>query len=178
MCVPTDLNALVENATVVSANSWRDVADLVLRLDPTLPPLDCVPGEIAQVILNLVANASLAIADKVGTSGKKGALMIVTRRNGQDIELRVADDGVGIPESIRPRIFDPFFTTRPVGKGTGQGLAQVHTAVVKLHGGSVRCESQEGLGTTFVVRLPAQRPAVKSEVKRAEPNSSLDGKVA
>lgn len=177
VCVPTDLNALVENATVVSTNSWRDVADLVLRLDPTLPLLDCVPGEIAQVILNLVANASLAIADKVGTSGKKGALMIATSRKGQDIELRVADDGVGIPKSIRPRIFDPFFTTRPVGKGTGQGLAQVHAAVVKLHGGSVRCESQEGLGTTFVVRLPVQRPAVKSEVKSVEPNPSLDSKV-
>jgi signal transduction histidine kinase len=103
--------------------------------------------------------------------------MIVTSLKGQDIELRVADDGVGIPESIRPRIFDPFFTTRPVGKGTGQGLAQVHAAVVKLHGGSVRCESQEGLGTTFVVRLPVQRPAVRSEVKRAESNPSLDGKV-
>ncbi len=70
------------------------------------------------------------------------------------VEIRVADDGVGIPEAIRGRVFDPFFTTRPVGQGSGQGLAQVHSAVVRQHGGNVHFDSWEGKGTTFVVRLP------------------------
>jgi PAS domain S-box-containing protein len=157
---PVDLNTLVENAVMVSTNVWTGVAELSMQLDPNLPFVDCVAGEIGQVILNLVANAAQAIADKVGTSGK-GVLAIATRPQEQDVELRVSDDGIGIAEGIRERVFDPFFTTRAVGEGTGQGLAQVHTAVVKLHGGSVRFESQEGLGTTFIVRLPVHRPTVK-----------------
>jgi PAS domain S-box-containing protein len=158
---PMDLNALVENAVVVSTNVWTSVAEISLHLDPSLPFVDCVAGEIGQGILNLVANAAQAIADKVGTSGRKGVLAITTRPLKQDVELRVSDDGIGIPEGIRERVFDPFFTTRAVGEGTGQGLAQVHTAVVKLHGGSVRFESTVGLGTTFIVRLPVHRPTVK-----------------
>jgi PAS domain S-box-containing protein len=157
---PIQLNALVENAVVVSTHVWTGVAEISLQLDPTLPLVDCVAGEIGQVILNLVANAAKAIADKVGTSGRKGVLVIATRPHEQDVELRVSDDGIGIAEAIRERVFDPFFTTRSVGEGLGQGLAQVHTAVVKLHGGSVRFESQEGLGTTFIVRLPVHRPTV------------------
>jgi PAS domain S-box-containing protein len=174
--VPTDLNALVENATVVATNAWNNAAELILRLDPTLPFVDCVTGEIAQVILNLVANAAQAIADKVGNSGIKGTLVITTSQHGQDVELRVSDDGVGIAESIRPRIFDPFFTTRPVGKGTGQGLAQIHSAVVKLHRGSIRFESQVGMGTTFIVRLPVRTPTVHHD--REEGGGSVRPRVS
>ena len=157
---PTNLNALVENTVVIVTSAWTDVAELSLRLAPGLPLVDCVTGEIAQVVLNLVVNAAQAIRDKVGTSGRKGALTIATSLQGQDVELRVSDDGVGIAEAIRERVFNPFFTTRPVGQGTGQGLAQVHSAVVKLHGGTVRFDSQPGRGTTFVIRLPVQRRTV------------------
>ena len=158
---PIQLNALVENAVVVSTHIWTGVAEISMQLDPALPLADCVAGEIGQVILNLVANAAKAIADKVGNSGRKGMLVIATRPHEQDVELRVSDDGIGIAEAIRERVFDPFFTTLAVGEGLGQGLAQVHTAVVKLHGGSVRFESQKGRGTTFIVRLPVHRPTVK-----------------
>ena len=171
---PTNLNALLENTVVVATNAWTDVAELSLQLAPTLPLVDCVAGEIAQVVLNLVVNAAQAIRDKVGTSGKKGALTIATSLQGQDVELRVSDDGVGIAEAIRERVFDPFFTTRPVGQGTGQGLAQVHAAVVKLHGGTVRFDSQQGRGTTFVVRLPVQRRTVASAEKTANSSSDSD----
>jgi signal transduction histidine kinase len=171
---PTNLNALLENTVVVATNAWTDVAELSLQLAPTLPLVDCVAGEIAQVVLNLVVNAAQAIRDKVGTSGKKGALTIATSLQGQDVELRVSDDGVGIAEAIRERVFDPFFTTRPVGQGTGQGLAQVHAAVVKLHGGTVRFDSQQGRGTTFFVRLPVQRATVESAEKTANSSSDSD----
>jgi signal transduction histidine kinase len=115
-----------------------------------------VAGEVAQVIMNLVINAAQAITDKVGRSGRKGQITVETLHHlaSESVEIRVTDDGVGIPEAIRGKIFDPFFTTRPPGQGTGQGLAQVHSAVVRLHGGTVHFDSREGEGTCFVVRMP------------------------
>lgn len=152
---PVDLNSIVENATVVATNAWRRSSDLSLVLAPNLPLVPCIAGEIAQVILNLVTNAAQAVADKNGVTGAKGHIVVETVRSGADfVEIRVTDDGVGIPAAVRPRVFDPFFTTRPVGQGTGQGLAQVHSAVVRLHRGSVHFDTREGSGTTFVVRLP------------------------
>ena len=153
-----ELNTIVENATVVASHDWNPVAELTLQLAGGMPLVPCVAGEIAQVVVNLVANAAQAIADKVGTSGRKGRITVETRlyQAGASAEIRVTDDGVGIPKAIHGKIFDPFFTTRPVGKGTGDGLAQVHSAVVRLHGGTVHFDSREGEGTCFVVRLPLQ----------------------
>lgn len=151
-----ELNPIVENATTAASHAWREVAELVLLLAPDLPLVPCVAGEIAQVVLQLVVNAAQAVADKVGGSGRKGRITIETvhDRTRKAVEIRVTDDGVGIPEAIRGRVFDPFFTTRPVGQGTGQGLAQVHSAVVGLHGGSVHFDSRVGEGSCFVVSLP------------------------
>jgi len=153
-----ELNAIVENATIVVSHFWSPVAELSRRLATGLPLVPCVAGEIAQVIMNLVINAAQAITDKVGRSGKKGRIIVETRDDpaSETVEIRVIDDGVGIPEAIRGKIFDPFFTTRPVGEGSGQGLAQVHSAVVRLHGGTVHFESREGDGTCFFVRLPVR----------------------
>jgi len=151
-----ELNTIVENATIVVTHAWSPVADLSLRLAPHLPLLSCVAGEIAQVVMNLVTNAAQAIADKAGSSGRKGQITVETLHDpaSDSVEIRVADDGVGIPDAVRGKIFDPFFTTRPVGQGSGQGLAQVHSAVVRLHGGTIHFDSRLGEGTSFVVRLP------------------------
>lgn len=151
-----ELNPIVENATVVSTHTWKRVADLALHLAPDLPFVPCIAGEIAQVVLNLVINAAQAVADKVAGSGLRGHITVETLhdRVSRSVELRVSDDGVGIPEAIRGKIFDPFFTTRPVGQGSGQGLAQVHAAVVGLHGGRIRVDSVVGQGTLFVISLP------------------------
>jgi two-component system NtrC family sensor kinase len=153
-----ELNAIVENATVVATHAWRPVAEVTMRLTPNLPMVPCIAGEIAQIVLNLVINAAQAIADKVGGSGRKGRITVETFHlpASESVEIQVTDDGVGIPEAIRGRIFDPFFTTRPVGQGSGQGLAQVHSAVVRLHGGTIHFDSREGEGTRFWVRLPLQ----------------------
>lgn len=153
-----DLNPIVENATTVATHAWKGVADVAMHLGPDLPFVPCVAGEIAQVVLNLVVNAAQAIGDKVGDSGRKGRITVETRRDADTncVEIRVTDDGVGIPDTIRAKIFDPFFTTRAVGHGSGQGLAQVHSAVVQLHGGSVRFDSRVGEGSCFIVSLPVR----------------------
>ena len=153
---PVDINRAIESTVLISRNEWKYVAELTTDLDPELPPVPCVAGEFNQVILNLIVNAAYAIGDVVRGSDRKGSIRIGTRRDGEWVEVRVSDTGAGIPEDIRTRIFTPFFTTKEVGKGTGQGLAMAHAVIVKKHQGTIRFESEIGVGTTFVVRLPLQ----------------------
>jgi signal transduction histidine kinase len=154
---PVDINRAIETTVAVTRNEWKYVADLILQLDDTLPLVPCVQGEFNQAILNLIVNAAQAIAGTVteGT-GDKGKITITTRRQGESAEIRISDTGKGVPEAIRTRIFEPFFTTKPVGKGTGQGLAQVHSTVVKRHKGQLWVESEQGHGAPFFVRLPLE----------------------
>jgi PAS domain S-box-containing protein len=153
--VPVDLNSAVENTALVSRNEWKYVADLKTELDRSLPAVCCVPGELNQVMLNLIVNAAHAIADKVSHNpGSKGEITVSTRGDGDWVEVRVTDTGTGIPEAARANVFNPFFTTKPVGKGTGQGLAIAHTVIVQKHRGTIRFETELGVGTTFIIRLP------------------------
>ena len=150
-----DLNRAIQSTVVVSRNEWKYVAEMVEEYDSELPFVNCVPGEINQVILNLIVNAAHAIADVLpGQVADKGAITVSTRREGKWAEILVRDTGTGIPETVRTKIFDPFFTTKEVGKGTGQGLSIAHTVIVKNHGGTIHFETETGVGTAFVVRLP------------------------
>lgn len=151
----TDLNRAIESTITVARNEWKYVADLETEYDEMLPPIPCLVGELNQVILNMIINASHAITDVVGTVGNdKGLIKISTKRQGDWAEIRVSDSGAGIPEPIRKKIFDPFFTTKEVGKGTGQGLAISHNVIVEKHKGTIEVESEVGKGTTFIIRLP------------------------
>jgi signal transduction histidine kinase len=114
----------------------------------------CYLGEINQVVLNLLVNASHAISDVVKDSGNLGKITVRTRLDGNEVEISIADTGAGIPETARDKIFDPFFTTKEVGKGTGQGLAIAYSVIVKKHAGTLRFETECGKGTTFFIRLP------------------------
>lgn len=154
---PVDLNRAIQSTLTVARNEWKYVADLVTELDDHLPPVPCLPGEINQVVLNLVVNAAHAIGDVV-SAGKfsKGQIRVATRADGDFVEIRVSDNGTGIPPEIHRKIFDPFFSTKGVGKGTGQGLAISHAVVVEKHGGTIAFETALGRGTTFIVRLPLQ----------------------
>jgi len=147
---------------MVATNEWKYVADIELDLDSSLPPVPCIGGELNQVVLNLVVNASHAIADVVGTSGEKGKISIVTACDNTHAIIRVKDTGTGIPEHARARVFEPFFTTKEVGKGTGQGLAMAYNCVVKRHKGSIDFETELGVGTTFTIRLPLTAPTSHS----------------
>lgn len=149
-----DLNHAIESTLTISRNEWKYVADTATEFDPHLPVVRCLPGEFNQVILNLVVNAAHAIADVKIRGAEKGSITITTRRDGGWAEIRVSDTGTGIPEAVRGRIFTPFFTTKEVGRGTGQGLAIAHAVVVKKHGGTLGFETEEGKGTTFIIRLP------------------------
>ncbi len=166
--VSMDLNKAIETTVTVARNEWKYVADLVLDLDPSLEPVQARPGEINQVILNMVVNAAHAIAAKVREGGK-GVIRIATRDLGETAEIAIADNGTGIPAAIRHRIFDPFFTTKEVGKGTGQGLSIAHAVICRKHGGTVDVESTEGEGTTFRIRLPHRCAETADDAPAARP---------
>jgi PAS domain S-box-containing protein len=152
---PADLGRAIESTSVICRNEWKHVADLKLDLDPKLPLVPCVVGDINQVILNLIVNAAHAIAEKQRTGKRgKGTITVSTQHRDGWCELRVADTGTGIPEALRGRIFDPFFTTKPVGKGTGQGLFLAHNVIAEKHQGTLAFETELGAGTTFIIRLP------------------------
>jgi PAS domain S-box-containing protein len=149
-----DLNRAIEDTITVTRNEWKYVAEATVDLAPSLPLVPCVLGEIQQVILNLIVNAAHAIKDRVGTSGVRGVITVSTSVVEDVVEVRVRDTGTGIPVAIRPHIFEPFFTTKEVGRGTGQGLSLSRDIVVKKHRGSLTFETEDGVGTTFIIRLP------------------------
>lgn len=151
-----DFNEIVTTAAAVSKNQWKYVADLDLVLDPTLPPVVCNPGEINQALVNLIVNATHAIEDK-GDKGDRGKITVTTKRAKDSVVCSVSDTGVGIPRENQDKIFDLFFTTKGPGRGTGQGLALVHTIVTQSHGGRITVDSTLGTGTTFAFTLPIEQ---------------------
>ena len=155
-----DLNSAIEATITVACNEWKHVAEIYTELEPNLPVLQGLAGELKQVVLTLIVNAAHAIADVVGDgSHGKGRITLATKRDGDSILLSVADTGSGIPHEIRSRIFEPFFTTKPVGKGTGQGLSLAHSIIVNRHRGKIWFDTKEASGTTFFIRLPLQASA-------------------
>ncbi|MGI9237745.1 MAG: sensor histidine kinase [Woeseiaceae bacterium] len=152
-----NLNKVVTDMVTVATNEWKYAADVETDLDENLPSILCSPQDLAQVVLNLIVNAAHAIAQSLGDSPtEKGLIRITTETIPDGVELRVSDNGCGIPDELRERVFEPFFTTKEVGKGTGQGLAMAHKCIVVKHHGDLQLESRMGEGSTFIIRLPLE----------------------
>lgn len=150
-----DINKALQTTITVAGSEYKYVADIKTEFSDELPRVMCQLGDINQVFLNLIVNASHAIADAHG-EGERGLITIKTEKKGDIALISIADDGSGIPEKARNRIFDPFFTTKEVGRGTGQGLAIAHSIVVDKHGGQLHFETELGKGTTFFIELPIE----------------------
>ena len=147
-----DLNRAVNSTLVIARSEYKYVADLETEFG-ALPLITCHGGQINQVILNLVVNASHAIGDSVKGTNNKGVIKVRTYVDDTHAVISISDSGNGIPEAIQKRIFEPFFTTKEVGRGTGQGLS-IARNVMKSHDGSLHFETELGKGTTFFIRLP------------------------
>lgn len=132
-----------------------------------LPQIECYPGQLNQVFMNLLANAIDALEDAVLKTGQPASPQIAIRTTRLDLEwirISISDNGSGIPESIKAKLFDPFFTTKPVGKGTGLGLSISYQIVTERHQGKLYCNSTPGQGTEFVIEVPVRYYcAVRSE---------------
>ncbi|WP_236668528.1 ATP-binding protein [Hymenobacter rubidus] len=166
---PTDLNALAEENLNLAyqglqAADKEFTATLGKELDPRLGPVAVVTQDLGRVLLNLCTNALYAVrqrqreATEVGglaAPGYEPTVTVSTRRpNGQAVEIRVRDNGTGMPEDVKEKVFQPFFTTKPAGEGTGLGLSLSYDIVTKGHGGTLTVESREGEGTEFLIILP------------------------
>jgi PAS domain S-box-containing protein len=150
-----DLNAAIRSTLTVARNEYKYVADVETCL-AEIPPVVCYVGEFNQAFLNIIVNAAHAIGDRVVGTERRGLITVTTLQDGDEVEISVRDTGGGIPPAIREKIFDPFFTTKEVGKGTGQGLPIARRVIVEKHQGSLTFETEEGVGTTFIIRLPIQ----------------------
>jgi two-component system NtrC family sensor kinase len=130
-------------------------ASMVTNLDESIGKIDLVQQDISRVLLNLCNNAFYSAAEKYKVSGGtfKPIVHLTTKKLNDHIEIRVKDNGSGIPEDIMKKIFNPFFTTKPTGQGTGLGLSLSYD-IVKAHGGELTVESKVGEGATFIIRLP------------------------
>jgi len=130
---------------------FRRRVTIVTEFDENLPEVECYPGLLNQVFLNLVVNASQAISGE-------GTITINTSSEGEMAHIAITDTGCGIPEEVRPRIFSAGFTTKPLGEGTGLGLTITREIVEDTHGGKISFDTETGVGTTFHVRIPIHQP--------------------
>jgi signal transduction histidine kinase len=152
---PVDISQVVSDAiAIVDHQMGINSIHVEKLLAADLPPCRGNANQLQQVLMNLMINAQQAMG------GKSGKLRLTAQKGEHGaVELRVADDGPGIPQEIQAKIFEPFFTTKPAGQGTGLGLS-VSYGIVKEHGGEIRLESAAGMGTTFVITLPAAQDSV------------------
>jgi signal transduction histidine kinase len=156
-----DVNALVEesfNLAYHGARAERKNFDIMVEqsLDPAAGKADLFPQEITRVLLNLISNGVYATAKKAQTNGEgfKPTLIASTKSLGDRVEIKIRDNGTGIPPEIKDKMFNPFFTTKPAGEGTGLGLSISHDIIVKQHGGSIEVETQSGEFTEITIVLP------------------------
>jgi len=157
----TDINAIIEeslNLAYHGARAEKPGFNITLRrdLDPNAGMIDLYPQEITRVFLNLISNGFYAAAKRkeAGDEGYEPTLSATTKNFGNRVEIRIRDNGTGIPQEVKEKMFNPFFTTKPAGEGTGLGLSMSHDIVVKQHGGRIDVDTEPGEFTEFIISLP------------------------
>jgi signal transduction histidine kinase len=168
---PANINALLEeslNLAYHGARAEDSTFDVTLRreLDPDAGTEDLYPQEITRVLLNLISNGFYASTKRKETAGAgfEPTLCASTRSVRDGVEIRIRDNGTGIPEEVKEKIFNPFFTTKPAGEGTGLGLSICHDIIVKQHGGRIDVATEPGEFTEFTITLP-RNPTAQSARK-------------
>ncbi len=166
---PTDINALADEYLRLAYHGLRAKdksfnASVKTDFDASIGKVNVIPQDIGRVVLNLITNAFYAVAEKKSTYAKASAdkeiqrayeptVTVSTRRNNHNIEIRIRDNGNGIPQNALNKIFQPFFTTKPSGQGTGLGLSLSYD-IIKAHGGELKVETKEGEFAEFIIQLP------------------------
>jgi len=157
-----DINALVEeslNLAYHGARAEKQGFNITMEqsLDPAAGQVDVFPQDLTRVLLNLISNGFYAATKRRAEAdgdGYEPTLSASTRSLGDRVEIRVRDNGTGIPPEVKEKMFNPFFTTKPAGEGTGLGLSICHDIIVKQHGGSIEVDTQPGEFTEIRVTLP------------------------
>jgi signal transduction histidine kinase len=157
---PTDINALADEYLRLSYHGLRAKdksfnANMKTDFDGNLGKVNVIQQDMGRVLLNLFNNAFYAVTQKkkLNIAGYEPTVLVSTKKAGSFVEIRVKDNGNGIPQKVLDKIFQPFFTTKPTGEGTGLGLSLSYD-IVKAHNGKLKVETKEGEGTEFIVVLP------------------------
>jgi signal transduction histidine kinase len=159
---PSDINALLDeslNLAYHGARAEKPQFNVTLQrdFDDLAGSIEVFPQEITRVFLNLISNGFYAVSKRKtenGDSGFEPTLRASTKNLGDSVEIRIRDNGTGIPPGVKEKMFNPFFTTKPAGEGTGLGLSMSHDIIVKQHGGTIDVETERGEFTEFRVILP------------------------
>ena len=170
-----DINALVEEALNLAyhgARAEKQGFNITLErsFDPAAGEVDVFPQEITRVLLNLIANGFYAATQRqaqANSDGYEPTLAAATKNLGEQVEISIRDNGIGVSPEIRDKVFNPFFTTKPAGEGTGLGLSLSHDIVVKQHSGSIEIVSQPGEFTEFKIRLPRSAASLAKSGERS-----------
>jgi signal transduction histidine kinase len=156
-----DINAIVEeslNLAYHGARAEKPGFNITLQrdLDPKAGMIDLYPQEITRVFLNLISNGFYAATKRKEASEEsfEPTLSAATKNFGNRVEIRIRDNGTGIPQEVKEKMFNPFFTTKPAGEGTGLGLSMSHDIIVKQHGGKIDVDTMPGQFTEFIISLP------------------------
>ncbi len=166
-CKAVDIHEGIDNTLMILNHRLKTQSNrgkiTISRLYGNLPLVECYPGFLNQVFMNILSNAIDAIEENPITSDTAdiaGEIMIRTRLcDGDCLEIAIADDGPGIVEDVQSKIFDPFFTTKPLGKGTGMGMPISYQIIVEKHGGQMKMASAAGKGTEFIIQIPTSQSA-------------------
>ena len=157
-----DINALVEeslNLAYHGARAEKSGFNITFKrdLDPNAGAVELYPQEITRALLNLISNGFYAATKRKSDAGDETfepVLSAATRNLGNRVEIRIRDNGAGIPPEVKEKMFNPFFTTKPAGEGTGLGLSMSHDIIVKQHSGTIDLETEPGAYTEFIITLP------------------------
>jgi signal transduction histidine kinase len=159
---PSDVNALVEESLNLAYHGARAEkpqfnVNLQRDFDPEAGMIEVFPQEITRVLLNLISNGFYAVTKRKADNGSSGFEPLVTattKGSSSHVEIRIRDNGTGIPPDVKEKMFNPFFTTKPAGEGTGLGLSMSHDIIVKQHGGTIDVDTEPGVFTEFTIVLP------------------------
>jgi hypothetical protein len=147
-----DLNEGLRSTLAVLAPQFRDKVSIELDLG-AIPPVECFPGKVNQVFMNVITNAVQATLQRLGDRPR--VVHVSSFQQDDHVLIRISDNGVGMTDDVKVRIYDPFFTTKPVGEGTGLGMAIVY-GIIQDHRGDIHVESSPGVGTEFTIDLPVR----------------------
>jgi two-component system, NtrC family, sensor kinase len=166
-----DINALLDESLNLAYHGARAEkphfnVTLQRQFDAGAGMIEVFPQEIIRVFLNLITNGFYAVAKRKSEAGHSGfdpILSAATRNLGNHVEIRIRDNGTGIPADVKEKMFNPFFTTKPAGEGTGLGLSMSHDIIVKQHGGTIDVETEPGQFTEFTIVLPRTSGSSKQD---------------
>jgi len=158
-----DSTLIILQSRLKPKGDWREIQ--IVKQYGNLPAVECYAGQLNQVLMNILNNAIDALISQYQrTEGFMPTIAIATELvDSQWVKIKIKDNGIGISSSAQKRIFDPFFTTKPVGQGTGLGLSISYQIVTEKHGGHLKCVSEPGKGTEFVIQLPVTQKVLAAQ---------------